>query len=701
MPKISVIVPIYNVAKYLPKCLDSIINQTFKDIEIILVCDGPKEDLSICKEYSQKDSRIIIIENVNKMLGGARNAGLSRATGEYIAFIDSDDWIEKKYLEKMLLPMLNDKSIDIVQCGTQLVYEIDADEELIKNDGKYFEINERGKAKVGNNIYGKVNVGAWNKLYKRELIEKYNLRYPLIYNEDAYFVWCYWAICNNIYYLPEKIYFYRRRANSLMTKTLEKVINEHVLDHLTVSEMFFDFLNKNKLFEKFETGFWASYQISWCFVAVNSNEDFLKKGFFKAKKFLKQKDIPEKFDLLKRIQNLSYQQFKIGGFCKMKKIKFLGIPVLTKIKTNNKKKVLLLGFLPVYKKKIKNGKVKRYLCGIKFSTKKNTKQQYTLSSPLDYEKDKLKLLKKGKNPKVSIILPIYNVEEYLEKCISSVLNQTLEDIEVILGTDGPEACDKICEDFAKKDSRVKVIYHPGSYGKACNQGMAIAKGEYIGFVETDDWISPQMFEKLYLWAKKNKADVCKAGFTNTYDDIKLNNDVFFTPDNSLFNIRDCLSLLAFQPSIWSAIYKTDFLRKNNITMIEERMPFIDSPFHMETLLRAKNVVGVAEPLYYYYHGNPNQSVQNEKASFAGLKSEEYFYSHISLTDFDKTMASALFNATLCHLIWDYERLSNVEYQVDFKNKMNDFFDTLPIEQMVDKTLLEKRLLNFFEKIRNN
>ena len=163
--------------------------------------------------------------------------------------------------------------------------------------------------------------------------------------------------------------------------------------------------------------------------------------------------------------------------------------------------------------------------------------------------------------KVSIILPIYDVEEYLEKCIYSVISQSLQDIEVILATDGPESCDRICQKFADSDPRIKIIFHPGSYGKACNQGMEMASGEYIGFVETDDWCHPQMFEKLYRAAKKNDADVCKGGFFDAFDDETKNVVRLFHKKNKSFNIADYPEKLSFQPSIWSAIYKTSFIKK--------------------------------------------------------------------------------------------------------------------------------------------
>ena len=281
--------------------------------------------------------------------------------------------------------------------------------------------------------------------------------------------------------------------------------------------------------------------------------------------------------------------------------------------------------------------------------------------------------------KISIILPIYDVKEYLDRCIYSVMAQSLQDIEVILATDGPEECDKICQRFASIDPRIKIIFHPGSYGKACNQGIKIASGEYIGFVETDDWCHPQMFEKLYDAAKKNNADVCKGGFFDAFDDETKNIVHLFHKKNESFHISTYPEKLAFQPSIWSAIYKTSFIKKNNITMIEDRMPFIDGPFHMETLINANIITNVAEPLYYYYHDNPKQSVKNEKSSFAGLKAEEFFYKKYNIENIknDKIRAH-IFRATLCHLKWDYERLSSEDNKLDFRNKMKLFFNSIPI-----------------------
>ena len=118
------------------------------------------------------------------------------------------------------------------------------------------------------------------------------------------------------------------------------------------------------------------------------------------------------------------------------------------------------------------------------------------------------------NPKVSIVVPIYNVEKYLRQCLDSIVNQTLKDIEIICVDDGSkDSSPEIIEEYVKKDSRVKVITKENSgYGNSMNRGFDMATGEYIGIVESDDYADPDMFEKLYDIAKKNDLDIVKSGF---------------------------------------------------------------------------------------------------------------------------------------------------------------------------------------------
>ena len=146
-------------------------------------------------------------------------------------------------------------------------------------------------------------------------------------------------------------------------------------------------------------------------------------------------------------------------------------------------------------------------------------------------------------PKVSIVMPTYNVEKYFRQCMESVINQTLTDIEIIPVDDGsPDNCGAIMDEYAAKDSRIKPIHQQnGGYGKAVNAGINAATGEYIGIVETDDWCDPKMFEKLYTQAKKLDADVCKCDFRYYYGNDKFRDCkaiCTIAPEGEVFTIKE-------------------------------------------------------------------------------------------------------------------------------------------------------------------
>lgn len=355
MKKVSVIIPVYNISKYIHRCLNSIIEQTDNNFEIILICDGFDEDMKICEEYAKKNSYITLIKNIKKGLGGARNAGIKAARGEWISFIDSDDWIEPDFIEKMLTLAQSDKEIDIVQCGTRIVYEYPVEEQFKKNDNAYFSIPSSGVEVINNDIYGRINVGSWNKLYRKSRIDEFQLEFPeLMCNEDACFTWCFWACSRKIGYIKDKLYNYVRRKNSLMAQTFEKNMGEKVLDHLKIENIFYSFLQQYSLFDKFSYGFWRSYEISWWFVNSNANEEFKKKGFYYAKKFLENKDIPIKFELINKIKTLHYEEFMQIGHHYVKIFKLFGFNIAKKIKHDNYRQIIIFSLINFKYKKHKH-----------------------------------------------------------------------------------------------------------------------------------------------------------------------------------------------------------------------------------------------------------------------------------------------------------------------------------------------------------
>lgn len=225
---ISVIVPIYKVEKYLSKCIDSILNQTFTDFELILVDDGSPDNCGkMCDEYAEKDNRIHVIHKENGGLSDARNAGLDYATGQYIVFVDSDDFIEVDLLEKAYNTIKN--GYDIVSYGFNVVGE----NEIITSSnhseaGK--EIRFEKQADYLNfilKIFMNYGVGweAWSRIYRRDIIEKYELRFEdnsRIFAEDMYFNLCYLVHVKTMYAIKEKPYNYLLRDDSIMGQDIKK-----------------------------------------------------------------------------------------------------------------------------------------------------------------------------------------------------------------------------------------------------------------------------------------------------------------------------------------------------------------------------------------------------------------------------------------------------------------------------------------------
>ncbi len=245
MDKISVIVPVYKVEKYLKKCIYSITGQTYKNIEIILVDDGsPDRCPEICDNLAMADSRIKVIHKENGGLSDARNAGLAIATGDYLMFVDSDDYIEATMTEKLLNLIKRDKS-DIALCSMCLI-----DEKGNPLNEKNEAIPIKNEVLTGGQILNKLTevqvwayVVAWNKLYIREIFE--NISFPLgKLHEDEYTVHHIFGKCSKMSCTDERLYYYVQRDGSIMgsvytIKNLDAI--EALIDRI-------DYLYKRKMY---------------------------------------------------------------------------------------------------------------------------------------------------------------------------------------------------------------------------------------------------------------------------------------------------------------------------------------------------------------------------------------------------------------------------------------------------------------------
>lgn len=211
MKKISVIVPIYNVEKYLAKCIESIIHQTYSELEIILVNDGSTDRCGkICDEYKEKDSRIQVIHKKNGGLSDARNVGIEIASGDYVVCIDSDDYVDLDMFEYCLTE-LESIDADIVVCGTKIDFE-DGATKIKCNKNK--EVLSTKEALIKLNSFSSFDMSVCNKIFKKEIVN--GILFPVGKKSEDYFVmFQYFNRANRILILPEAKYHYFQRANSI------------------------------------------------------------------------------------------------------------------------------------------------------------------------------------------------------------------------------------------------------------------------------------------------------------------------------------------------------------------------------------------------------------------------------------------------------------------------------------------------------
>ena len=256
-PSISIIVPIWNTEKYLRRCLDSLVSQTKKDIEIVCVNDGsPDNSLDIIKEFAAKDSRIMLVDQKNQGVAVARNVGLKNATSKYIMWCDSDD----EYTPDMCAKMFNAieaQKVDLVVCAINVIND-NVDSKLAGDIEDYVRLKFSGKQSVNWNLIVHTDVSLPSKIMKKSLIDKYGMHFPDgLHFEDAYFFDQYFTASKSAYYMDEKLYKYHRNNDSIMSRSFKKT--NISLDYMQIIPRTYEYLKKNKLFDKYNDFFWHRF----------------------------------------------------------------------------------------------------------------------------------------------------------------------------------------------------------------------------------------------------------------------------------------------------------------------------------------------------------------------------------------------------------------------------------------------------------
>lgn len=267
---------------------------------------------------------------------------------------------------------------------------------------------------------------------------------------------------------------------------------------------------------------------------------------------------------------------------------------------------------------------------------------------------------------ISIIVPVYNVEQYLEKCITTIINQTYKNLEIILVDDGSkDSSGKICDDFSKKDNRIKVIHKTnGGLSDARNHGLRIAKGDYIGFVDSDDYIAEDMFETLYNLMENNNSDISIVSFYEMYNNklIGVRDSKKIENFDKLEAIKELLIDTKIQSYAWNKLFKKELFENLEFPTGKN---FEDIATTLLLFEKANKVTLFEDPKYYYLRrDNSIVGVRNSKTytDYLEVIYDKYMYLKDKYPEIEKYNA---YNY-LINMIWVYSIISTFDLDAVFE-----------------------------------
>lgn len=285
-------------------------------------------------------------------------------------------------------------------------------------------------------------------------------------------------------------------------------------------------------------------------------------------------------------------------------------------------------------------------------------------------------------PKISIIIPTYNSEKYISTCIESAINQTLKEIEIIIGDGGStDSTIEIINEYAKYDERIIVLCNLGAgYGESMNEGIRIAKGEYIGIVESDDFVKENMFETLYLKATICAADIVKSDFICFKNEgikvaTKYQPVVWKLKDyNRIITPREEMRIFHLPINTWCGIYRKEFLEKYQIWHNNSKgASYQDNGFWFQTLALANRVVFVPKAFYWYRQDNPYSSINNKKKVFSICEEYNFIYKKMEEWQNNEVDLKAVYWAACFGAYWYALNRIDPSYRYDFLVRFHEDF----------------------------
>lgn len=516
-PKISVVVPVYNQERYIAQCLDTTLSQTMSDFEVICIDDGSTDGSgAVLDTYAAKDPRVKVVHRENKGVGPTRNEALHMAKGEFVAFMDPDDYYPDDRVFENLYNAATEHGALV--CGGSLQVYDEENSRLVEKKLFPDRFDEEGFLDYRNFQF---DYGYQRYIFNRRMLSDSGIGFPNYkrFQDPPFFVNAMVA-AERFYRISAATYVYRwsRRFSNWDDERVLHLVSA-IRDDLAVAA-------DHKLYDLFER-------------------------------------------------------------------------TLARVKVDFKKEIA----------EHQTDEVRRVMDGI-------------MALSLKVSKERIPALPDGKQPKVSVVLPVYNADKYLRQCLDSLKAQTLKDLEFICVNDG--STDKslaIIREYQKGDLRFIAIDKPNSgYGHAMNCGLNVARGEFVGIVEPDDFVKPQMYERLVAVADSTGVDFVKSGlfyhWSNRPDrEIKITNDVSLV--GRVLSPKSDIGIFNATMNNVVGIYRRDFVERFHIRFTETPgASYQDNSFYLQTHFLAKSAYLLNESFYCYRQDNAASSINSKGKAFA-------------------------------------------------------------------------------------